>query len=204
MIRRFYTSQSFAILNDEVLKSLIKYIKENNITNIVEVGAGKGLYSRWLDKYRKNNGLDLEITAVDEFKEDYFKENNKYYTIKKDNAIDYVKNYEKDNTMFISSWPSLNTTFATKILQGMDKDKNHQMLYLGETESGCTRDYSFFHCSDKYADELDQDLSKDHKTSDDVRDTYMIFKKHTDFSDKVIEDNLIPEWERNNDNNMEY
>lgn len=194
-VRNIYISQSFAILNHEVMVNLIKYLKDNNIKNIVELGAGRGLFSHWIKNYANKEKFDLNVVAVDRFEEKYFQENKEYFDITKGDAIEYMNNRKNEDTMFISSWPSYDTTFASQILHAMDENKNQQLLYLGEGQGGCTRDNSFFHCTRKYAEEVDNDFSEHHVAPHGINDNYTIFKKHTDFSMMEIENNRKQTWE---------
>jgi len=125
------------------------------------------------------------MTAVDEFKEKYFKENNDYFPIMKKDAKKFMKNYNKEDTLFISSWPSYETTFAIDILASMKINENHKMLYIGEDFGGCTADKSFFYFINNNAksdEKANISLNDNFVSAYGIHDSNMILEKSIDFT----------------------
>jgi 16S rRNA A1518/A1519 N6-dimethyltransferase RsmA/KsgA/DIM1 with predicted DNA glycosylase/AP lyase activity len=118
MFRNEYTKHSYYILTDDFINKTVKYIKENNINNIVEIGCGSGLLSYWLNKYLINNNLNINIVSIDKRDESFRKAFKKsYFPILEEDGIEYIKNNKTmEKTFYISSWPNYDTDFAFDIL----------------------------------------------------------------------------------------
>jgi len=135
--RDIYIKYSFTLLNHEFLETIKNYIEKNDIKYIIEVGAGTGFFSFWLEKY-----LDRKVIAVDSFKKEYFENDDYFHDIETIDAIEYMNKQQKETSLIIMAWPNYSTPFAFKVLKALHK--NNHLLYVGEGKGGCTADDDFF------------------------------------------------------------
>ena len=134
-IREHYLKHCFVAYNHEFMKSLSILMKANGIESAVELCAGTGWLSHWMQKY----GLDVKATDNKSWSK-YKKSNNFLPLVKKQDAVKAVKANRKTK-LFILSWPYMDEV-ATRIWKAMKPGQ--MLLYIGEGHGGCTASDSFF------------------------------------------------------------
>ena len=127
MIRKY----SFAIPTQEIIEKIVKY------SPIIEVGAGTG-YWAWV---LRQSGATVE--AFDAYppsaksKNRYFKNATQWSPVKQ-GVVEVVKNYS-NHSLFLC-WPPYNKPMATDCLK---QYSGKRLIYIGESEGGCTCDDQF-------------------------------------------------------------
>ena len=171
-IRHEYTRYSFPILTDEFIVSLGALFKSLNINKIVEINAGTGFLTYWMRKY----GINI-IDCIDNYswEKDHFKQNILTEVVNNFNSIHYVKNH-RDIELFILSWPYMDQT-AARIWNNMYKGQH--LLYIGESDGGCTANDKFFELTDKFEinnDKIDK-VNNNYLSFDSIHDRVRLYKK---------------------------
>ena len=142
-IRSKYIKYSFPILSEEFILSIKDAVNKLGVKKIIELSSGPGWLTFWLRKY----GVNV-YSCVDNYSWKSFLENDNYLPfVEKEDSRKIVRQ-EMDVDMFILSWPYMNSV-AAEIWKGMKKDQ--YLLYIGESDGGCTADEEFFKLTeDKY------------------------------------------------------
>ena len=134
-IRELYLEHCFVAYNHEFIKSIGILMKANGIEDAVELCAGTGWLSHWMQKY------GLKVTATDNKSWSKYKKSNNFLPlVKKQDAVKAVKANRKTK-LFILSWPYMDEV-ATRIWKAMKPGQ--MLLYIGEGHGGCTASDSFF------------------------------------------------------------
>ena len=136
------TNISWVVPTYENFEFIINKIKEINPQNIIELGAGSGLFAKYLNQnincnyigYKKNKydcddlNFCKKIKLIDSFSE-----------------IDFSG---KDT--YLLFWPPYANDFAYNVLKKFLKNKDAKYLfYIGEDEGGCTANDDFFKLIEK-------------------------------------------------------
>ena len=165
-IRKEYIKYNFCILSDEFIKSMKKFIYENNLTPISELCAGSGWLSYWLMKY----GIEIHSTTDNGDWKSSQKEKHRF--VKRRNAQKWIKNHPEVR-MFLLSWPYMDNT-AYEIWKNMIGGQ--YLFYIGEDDGGCNANEKFFKAVMNY--EIKEWYSDDKFVSfNGIHDRPRIFKK---------------------------
>lgn len=135
MLREHYTKNSFPILNDDFITAIKKMVAKKKITTISELSCGIGWLSYWLKKY----GVDI-VKSVDNKSWEHFGADQYLDLVVSYDSIEYVKE-NPEIELFILSWPYMDSV-AFEIWKNMIPGQ--YLLYIGESESGCTASDDFF------------------------------------------------------------
>ena len=154
-LRHMYIEKAgFVILTDEmicgltdVLVYLTKGIKN---PKVVELGAGKGWLTHWLNTIGKEDkrGDWVNVQATDNGAWDNDKMRSPQCLqpwVKKQDAVEYVELYKPD--VVIMSWPYFGDKWATQVAMAL-KPGTH-IIYIGESDYGCCAEDSFFRATDR-------------------------------------------------------
>lgn len=150
---------AWAIPNDEAINYIV------SLSPIIEVGAGAGY---WASLVRQAGG---SIVALDKdpYKNDWVEGNwtqvdklSSYYQLRK-------KNYS-NHTLFLC-WPPYADSMAFDCLK---KYKGSRLIYVGESQGGCTADNNFFNLLDK---EWEENMYIDIPQWDGMRDYLISYKR---------------------------
>ena len=122
----------FFLLNDKLLDMLSCEFEGDKI---IEVGAGSG----WLSYNLQQRGLNV-IPVDCNLSDNHYNFKKLYTDIVEDKAEDFILKNKYDTILM--SWPDLGSDFAHTILDLMPKNKT--LIYIGESEGGCTANDDFF------------------------------------------------------------
>jgi len=132
-VRTKYTKHSFCILSDEFCKSVVVMCDDLGLSVIVELCSGPGWLSFWLKRY----GLNV-VATIDNGSWKGMEPHLGHVT--QGDAIEFTKNHSEID-LFILSWPYMNDT-AYRIWKNMQSGQ--VLLYIGESNGGCTANDEFF------------------------------------------------------------
>ena len=140
-IRSDYIRNSFCILSHEFISEIVNLFKKLKVKSITELGSGCGWLTYWIKKY----GF-LNINAID----DYSWIDERHWDVLKlvenHDSVEYVRDHN-DIELFILSWPYMDDV-ATNIWNEMKEGQ--YLLYIGESNGGCTADEKFFELTDEH------------------------------------------------------
>lgn len=122
----------FFLLNEKLLDMLSCEFEGDKI---IEVGAGSG----WLSYNLQQRGLNV-IPVDCNLSDNHYNFKKLYTNIVDDKAEDFILKNKYDTILMC--WPDLGSDFAHTILDRMPKNKN--LIYIGESEGGCTANDDFF------------------------------------------------------------
>lgn len=133
-IKRF----GFAILTEDAIEILRLYAP------ILEVGAGTGY---WAHEFIER-GVDYVATDPEPCCKSYFKGSEQWVGIEPLSALDAVRKYPERALMFC--WPTYADGWAAEALQAYT---GSTVIYVGESDGGCTADDNFHHELNSHWDE---------------------------------------------------
>jgi len=131
---------------------------------VVDLCAGQGWMSFWLTKY------GFPVLAIDDQSWKWDKEQFLSMVIKED-AVTYAKDHSEVD-LFILSWPFMDNT-AISIWKSMRKGQ--YLLYIGESEGGCTANDDFFHKT--YDNEVTSPIENNFVAFFGIHDRPILFRK---------------------------
>lgn len=129
----FVEQFGFVLLNDILLDKTSQFL---NNKKVCEIGAGTG----WLSYNLQQRGIDIIPIDYKPGKDSDFGFKKLHTEVLMANGIDYLENNFSD--VVILSWPDYDTSFASDILNVLKKGQT--LIYIGESEGGCTGDDHFF------------------------------------------------------------
>jgi len=136
------TNISWIVPTYDNFNFIINKIKELNPQNIIELGAGSGLFAKYL-----NQAIECNYVGYKKNKYDCDELNfcEKIDLINSFSEIDFSK---KDT--YLLFWPPYASYFAYDVLKNFLKNKEAKyLLYIGEDEGGCTAEDKFFKLIEK-------------------------------------------------------
>jgi 16S rRNA G1207 methylase RsmC len=130
----------FSLINQNFVDALAKYIGDRSC---LEVMCGTGALSASLKAKNTN------IIATDSFSWETentgWNKDTRWCEIKEMDAVEAVKRYGADTEFIIMSWPPYNDDTAYKVLiQMREVNPDCRLIYIGESEGGCTANDNFF------------------------------------------------------------
>ena len=129
-----YVDHVFPILSECFIKKFVDYL--SSYGKVMEVMAGEGWVSHWLNKY----GCDNIISVTDNKS---WKGNGGSFNylpiVEKKDATEAVKEIEAD--VVIMSWPYMDDT-ALRVWEALRPGT--RLVYIGEGFGGCTANDEFF------------------------------------------------------------
>jgi len=124
---------SWAIPHSSTIAGLAS--KLHGYKNILEVGAGSGLWTHLLRNLHK-----VPIHATDILDGSYgYDKKFKYCEIEKIDAISAIEKHDPEVLMMV--WAPLGKPMANNCLKAF---KGNLLVWIGEDEGGCNGDYNFF------------------------------------------------------------
>ena len=149
-VRKIYTTKSWAILTEEMIKGIIKEIEDNNIEEVIDIGAGSGALVYWIRKYIKNK--EIKIEAVDD-NSWAMATTSMVEDIKQEDILEYMKkaNKTKRKRLFIGSWITPYSKIGYEVLKEINI--GDKFIYIGEEKGGVTGTielHSGIECSCEY------------------------------------------------------
>jgi predicted nicotinamide N-methyase len=165
----------FCLLNKKYLDELSNFLKDKKV---LEVMAGNGILSTLL-KERGVNIISTDIAPGD---------GNSYELINvfdKDietlDAVSAIRKYGKDMDYVIMSWPPYDEPYATEVMQAIKEvNDNIIVIYIGETEGGCTADYRFFEMVDLIIDEKFKSVQREYSSWSFIHDMPFLVTNKTE------------------------
>lgn len=163
IIKKLYNTQvetnNNIILSDELLKSCIKYIKDNNIENFVllsnnEKDCISNLFYKWIKIYSEKEGIKLNMSKIDGGV----------------GVLPHIRENNEPNTLF--SYQGYSATANSYL----DKDTQH-LVYLKENIS--------FSKEEQIEMDAVDNIVKQYGTLKSGEDT-IFTKKHTDFNPEIF------------------
>lgn len=134
--RKLHVQHSFPILDEDNTQTLSNFIKQHVVDpKAIEVMAGKG----WLSYHLRQKGVNV-IAVTDNYSWERFDFSSTPVPVEKLDCVEAVKKYKGAN-LVIMSWPYMDSN-AHKVVKALRK--NQWLLYIGESEYGCTADEAFF------------------------------------------------------------
>lgn len=164
----FVEQFGFVLLNDNLLNTASKFLKDKSVC---EIGAGTG----WLSYQLQRKGVDITPIDYKPGKDSEFGFKKLHTDILMSNGIDYLENNFPD--VVILSWPDYDTSFASDILNVLQKGQT--LIYIGEHEGGCTGDDAFFELLNKKTElneTITNALQQDSLCWNGVHDTWYVFE----------------------------
>ena len=167
-VRESYVGQSFVLLSDEFMTALQHLC--TGFSNIVEICAGIGWLSHWLNKYG-----DKTITSIDNKSWPDFPPDRYLDIVQQMDSLDYLRHHPEVE-LFILAWPQ-DDNLATRLWQTLQTDQH--LLYIGEDRGGCTANNAFFDLI--LGQEVQNNATKEMRQSflsfDDFHDHPKLYKK---------------------------
>jgi hypothetical protein len=157
-----YTEHSFAILSDDMVKSLADFLGGYN--KVVELACGEGWLTWWVNKYKPE--------TIEECIDDMSWERHKSHLdiVKRACAVDYVRDHS-DVDLYVLSWPYMDM-MAFDIWDNMVVGQD--LLYIGENWGGCTANDEFFEAVNGC--EVDHEIEH-HESFRSIHDKIRLFRK---------------------------
>lgn len=123
----------FCLLAYDWIRPLAKWIGKRKC---LEIMCGSGALSKGL----QDCGIDIQ--ATDDFSWPHFKE--PWTNIEKLSAVDAIKKYGRERDIVICSWPPMDSAAHDALLTMRQVNPSALMIYIGESNEGCTADDNFF------------------------------------------------------------
>ena len=170
-----------SILKDEILRPITGYANLNGEMldkmaealdgkKCLEIMAGNGLLSREL----QDRGVD--VLATDK----YTISENGYYALRGVDthtqieyldALDAVNKYAADVDVIIMSWPPYNNRISSDVIDALHEiNPDIDILYIGESQGGCTADDLFFEKTYEDYFDLSYDIDDTHVNYSELYD----------------------------------
>ena len=161
----------FSFINNDYAEQMANFLKGKKV---LEVMSGNGFFSRML----KEKGVDLISTDL------YVGNDNPYGLVKvldKDieriDAIEAVEKYGKEVNYIIMSWPPYNKPIGSQVVKKIKEVcPNVKIIYIGETEGGCTADDYFFEITERVNDEAFEPVKYSYESWHFVHDYPQLLK----------------------------
>ena len=132
LTREIFTENfAWAVPSMSILKEIVEF---SDGKKVLEVGCGSGLWAGLLRL------MGVNIVATDGFISHGFSEETAFVDIEKLSATEAALVHH-DAEVLLIIWPNYDDTFATNVVKTFQGDS---LIYIGETEGGCTADASFF------------------------------------------------------------
>lgn len=128
----------FANLNLETIDGLSKHLQGKKC---LEICSGSGLLANELQM----KGIDVIPTDIANEKDNgyYLLRTEPYTKIEQIDGLSAIEKFDAD--VLIMSWPPFDDPIAANALEKfIDKNPNGEIIYIGESEGGCTADNRFF------------------------------------------------------------
>jgi hypothetical protein len=134
----------FQFYSQEYIAALANDIKKLKPKTIIEVGAGDGRLSFFLNKYWSVKGIPLKSTPTDDYSWGMHIESDSRHIVypkevEKLNFKEALKKYNPD--VVIICWEELHAKYTQEILKFPSV---RYVVWIGEGEGGCTGDPSTF------------------------------------------------------------
>ena len=171
-LRDAYISfMAFSFINNDYVEQMANFLKGKKV---LEVMSGNGFFSRML----KEKGVNLISTDL------YVGNDNPYGLVKvldKDieriDAIEAVEKYGKEVDYVIMSWPPYNKPIGSQVVKKIKEVcPNVKIIYIGETEGGCTADDYFFEITERVNDEAFEPVKYSYESWHFVHDYPQLLK----------------------------
>lgn len=129
--RNLFTSTlSWAIPSMIAIQAIREFVGS---TPIVEIGAGRGLWSHL-----------LQMNQVTVIPTDIEAPSATFTPIELSDATTAVEKYLRPGGCLLTCWPNVCSDYATNALKvALEKDLIDKVIYIGEPEGGCTGDDEF-------------------------------------------------------------
>jgi len=162
----------FTLISKSWIKPLAEWIGDRKVLEVMS-GCGSLSYALLLEK--------VIITATDNcsWKGDgtFFDGNRRLWIKpKKLDAVEAVKKYGKDIDIIIMSWPYMDDNAYKVLLEMRKQNPNCLMIYIGESEGGCTANDKFFETADIIEDESFYKAIENYRTWFGLHDRPILMK----------------------------
>lgn len=134
--KQFCNNYSWAIPKLKVVQRVVEILRKHSATDIIEVGAGTGLWAHLLTTE------GCTVRAIDD---DSWKLEKRYHPIEKLGHVEALRKYTNHTTLFLS-WPPQHSIMAYEALQAFT---GKYLVYLGEPADGSTACPEFFNALSK-------------------------------------------------------
>lgn len=118
-----YVLEIFQFYSKEFIAHIVKKINQLNAEKIIEIGAGDGFLSHFLQK------MGIDIIPTDDYSRPYVKHSKQ---VKKLNHIEALKKYNPD--LVVINWEEYGASYSIDALKY--PSVNH-LLWIGEGYDGC-------------------------------------------------------------------
>ena len=168
---RIIHNSCFPFLAKKWIEPLAKWIGRRKV---LEVMAGSGALSKSL----KECGVNIKPTDI--YENDYFMSydwgNKLWCDVEQISANDAIEKYGKEVDIIIMSWPPYQTSDAHDTLIKMREiNPDCIMLYIGESQGGCTADDDFFTIAEFFEDpEFEEEVGSNYRSSYGIHDRLYI------------------------------
>lgn len=153
-------------LNKEFVQDMAGILKNDLV---LDMGAGSGFLAKCL------NDLNIDIVAVDLYKENNRYVNEHHYHIIEADGLKFLEEKKSNFDTVILSWPEM-TDFSEDLIDHMLP--NQKLIYIGE-EGGCNAPNSFFEKIALKAEILKNEtnlLNASHRSFPMLRDKCVVYK----------------------------
>lgn len=174
MLREVYVQHyGFVAINEDLIKDLNDVIGTHKV---LEVGAGTGFLAKKLQE------CGINLIAVDSSVEDMTQNNNEYgfrksYTdILEVDAVKYLRENIGNFETVLMVWPPYDDKFAEEIFKEMRTGQ--RLIYIGESNGGCTANKKFFNLLDKKAvlnKELTEKANRNYQRFPMIKDRVFVY-----------------------------
>lgn len=164
----FVEQFGFVLLNNEILDKVSNFLSEKSVC---EIGAGTG----WLSYNLQKRGINIAPVDYKPAHDSDFGFKKLHTDLLISNGIDYLENNFPE--VVILSWPDYDTSFASDILNVLQKGQT--LIYIGEHEGGCTGDDYFFellNTKTTLKEDITNSLQESSLCWNGVHDTWHVFE----------------------------
>ena len=159
----FRRGVSWHIPNTDIIETL------KSISPVVSVGSGFG----YTESIALKEGVDIISTDINPNMDNHWCRGGIFFgDVQKIDAIDAIKKYA-DRNVFMA-WPAYNNSMAADVAENMKSGT--YLLYVGESEGGCTGDERFFHILENDFVLIEENFIP---RWEGIRDTATLYKKIT-------------------------
>ena len=143
----------YAIVTRDWVRELVKWLDGRKV---LEIMSGRG----WIAKTVQEEGGHIIATDNKSSYQDWKSKGSELSDIENLSAVDAIKKYGKDVDFVLMAWPPYNEPQAADVVKAIQKvNPDIKIIYIGESEGGCTANDKFFELVTEIEDEEFESLN---------------------------------------------
>ena len=162
-------NMGFILISQDWIDTLSEILKGKNC---LEIMCGTGALTKCL----KDKGVNIK--ATDNFSwggvSNWNKDKNYWTKIENIDCIDAIEKYGIDLDYIIMSWAYMDDTGYRALLKMREVNPNCKMIYIGESDGGCTADDNFFNEINIIQNEKINEINQLYKSWEGIYDRFML------------------------------